>query len=182
MRKLLVVVDYQYDFVEGSLGFEAAKGLDSVIVEKIKQYRRDGHDVVFTLDTHEKDYLTSTEGKHLPIEHCIEGTEGHKIYGRTGENVEDSLCFFKPTFGSDKLFDYLRNSNYDSIELCGLVLGICVLSNTVIAKTALPQAEIIVDAAAAIGNDRAFDLKVLDVLKGIHVTVTNYDGLHSNYE
>lgn len=171
MNKLLVVVDFQVDFVTGSLGFINAKMLDAVIVEKIKEYRENNDDVVFTLDTHSNDYLKTAEGKLLPVEHCIKGTNGHMIYGETAKNVGDSLIFEKNTFGSDKLFAFLQNSKYDTVELCGLVLGICVLSNAVLAKTALPEATIIVDSSAAIGNDPSFDLKVLDVLKGIHINI-----------
>ncbi|MCL1829929.1 MAG: cysteine hydrolase family protein [Oscillospiraceae bacterium] len=171
MKKLLVVVDYQVDFVNGSLGFEQAKALDSIIVDKIKTYRQNNDDVVFTLDTHGEDYLSTVEGQKLPIAHCIKNTDGHLLYGETAGMVKDSLVFEKDTFGSDKLFDFLRNSNYESVELCGLVLGICVLSNAVLAKTALPQAEIYVDTTAAIGNDPVFDRKVLDVLGGIQVNI-----------
>jgi len=173
VKRLLVVVDYQNDFVDGSLGFEEAESLERVILDRIESYRRNKHDVIFTLDTHNNNYLETQEGKHLPIAHCVAGTYGHKLYGRVAEVVSDSLVFEKNTFGSDRLFDYLRNNRYDSVELCGLVLGICVLSNAVLAKTALPDAEIIIDTRAAIGNDRAFDLKVVDVLKGIHISIVN---------
>ena len=170
-KKLLIVVDYQNDFVNGSLGFSEAEKLDSVIVEKIKEYRKNNDDVVFTLDTHEDNYLETKEGQYLPIEHCIIGTKGHELYGKTAEQLEDSIVFTKNTFGSDKLFEFLRNSDYQAVELCGLVLGICVLSNAVLSKVALPEAEIVVDSSAAIGNDRKFDMKVLEILKGIHVKV-----------
>ena len=173
MKRLLVVVDYQLDFVDGSLGFEAAKDLDSSIVDRILEYRQNNDDVVFTLDTHGLDYLSTQEGRLLPIKHCIEATDGHRLYGQTSAYLDNSLVFTKNTFGSDKLFDYLRQNSYKSVELCGLVLGICVLSNAVLAKTALPEAEIIVDAALSIGNDKQFDLKVLEVMKGLQITVRN---------
>ena len=175
MKKLLIVVDYQNDFVDGSLGFSEATKIEDIIIEKIKEYRLNNDDVVFTLDTHNENYLMTNEGRNLPIEHCIKNTKGHKLFGLVGEYALDCLIFEKNTFGSDKLFDYLRNSDYMSVELCGLVLGICVLSNAVLAKTALPEAEIIVDAKAAIGNDPSYDLKVLDILMGIQVIVKNYD-------
>lgn len=176
MKRLLVVVDYQNDFVDGSLGFAGAEMLDSVITDKIKRYRADAQDVVFTQDTHYEDYLSTNEGIHLLVKHCICGTRGHEFYGETALNTGNSPVFEKNTFGSDKLFDYLREHRYDSVELCGLVLGICVLSNAILAKTALPEAEIIVDAAATAGNDRNFDLKVLGVLRGLQIEVLNFDG------
>ena len=81
MKKALIVVDYQNDFVNGALGFEGAEKLDDIICEKIQQYRKEGGHIIFTFDTHEANYLNTMEGKNLPVEHCIKGTEGHKLYG-----------------------------------------------------------------------------------------------------
>ena len=82
MKKLLVVVDYQNDFVSGSLGFPKAAQLEEAIIKKIEDYRAAGDDVVFTLDTHGPDYLSTQEGKNLPVEHCIKGTDGWQLYGK----------------------------------------------------------------------------------------------------
>ena len=83
MKRLLIVVDYQVDFVNGSLGFDGAELLDQKIAEKIQQYHMAGDDVVFTLDTHETDYLSTEEGKNLPAEPCIHGRKGWELFGET---------------------------------------------------------------------------------------------------
>lgn len=172
MKKCLIVVDYQVDFVTGSLGFEGAKNLDNIIAEKIDEYHKNGDTVIFTLDTHQPDYLTTFEGVHLPVEHCIENADGHDIYGTVAhKRLPQDLCFNKPTFGSAKLFDYLRNNHFDSIELCGVVSNICVISNAVLAKTAQPETEIIVDSRAVASNDDLLNESALSVMKSLHIHV-----------
>ena len=88
MKELLVVIDYQNDFVNGALGFEGAEKLDGPIVEKIREYCRRGADVIFTRDTHRENYLETQEGRRLPVVHCIEGSHGHKIFGETAKQVQ----------------------------------------------------------------------------------------------
>ena len=148
MRKCLIVVDYQNDFVTGSLGFAKAEQLDGRIADKIAKCRNEGWEIVFTFDTHEENYLQTNEGRNLPVEHCIKGTNGHKLYGRTAKMLKESdKCFYKPSFGSAELFEYLKAERFDKVELCGVVTNICVISNAVLAKTALPESEISVDSA-----------------------------------
>jgi nicotinamidase-related amidase len=172
MKKLLVVVDFQNDFVDGALGFAKAASLEGVILQKIRDSRIDGGDVVFTLDTHGEDYLDTLEGKYLPVKHCLKGSDGWRLYGKTQETVLDSdKIFYKPSFGSAELFDYLRENFYEEIELVGLVSNICVLSNAVLAKTAQPQTEVVIDRAAVASFDEALNEKCLDILKGIHVNI-----------
>lgn len=171
MKKLLVVVDFQNDFVDGALGFDGAEKLDIVIAQKVRAYKADGADVVVTYDTHGADYLDMQEGKKLPVPHCIEGTDGWQVFGETAAAVAGCPCFKKPTFGSAALFDYLRENAYDSVELCGLVSNICVISNAVLAKAALPEAEIIVDAAATDSFDKELNAAVLAVMAGLQITV-----------
>ncbi len=173
MKRLLIVVDYQVDFVNGSLGFDGAELLDQKIAEKIQQYRMAGDDVVFTLDTHETDYLSTEEGKNLPAEHCIHGSKGWELFGETKALLENSLSFEKPTFPSLKLAEWLSEKDYTDVELVGLVSNICVLSNAVMAKAALPNAHIVVDAACTASFDPALHEKALDVLQGLQVEVIN---------
>lgn len=173
MKKLLVVVDYQKDFVNGALGFDGAERLDAVIADKIRAYKSAGDDVVVTYDTHGADYLQTQEGKNLPIEHCIKGTGGWELFGETAVAAAGCPCFEKPTFGSAALFDYLRERDYAAIELCGLVSNICVISNAVLAKTALPEAEIVVDAKATASFDEGLNEAVLAVMRGLQITVNN---------
>ena len=172
MKKCLIVVDYQNDFVTGSLGFEQAVKLDEKIAEKIKKYRENGWEIIFTFDTHEQDYLKTNEGKHLPVVHCINGTKGHELYGKTAEmkRAEDR-CFYKPTFGSAELFEYLRAGKYNMVELCGVVTNICVISNAVLAKTALPNADISVDSKCVASNDDDLSRSALEVMSSLQITI-----------
>ena len=172
MRKCLITVDYQVDFVNGSLGFDGAEKLENVIAEKIEKYRAEGADIIFTLDTHQCDYLTTFEGRILPIEHCIEYTKGHELYGKIKSMVQpNDKVFKKCTYGSEALFDYLRKCDYKEIELCGLVSNICVISNAVLARTALPNARLTVDSNATASNDDGLNTAALNVMRGLGTTV-----------
>lgn len=172
MKKCLIVVDYQVDFVTGSLGFEKAVALEKPIADKISRYRAENADVIFTFDTHQSDYLSTNEGRNLPVVHCIEGTGGHDLYGTVADMKKaEDRCFNKPVFGSTQLFDYLRESDYDTIELCGVVSNICVISNAVLAKTALPEAEIIVDSACVASNDDSLNDSALKVMQSLQIKV-----------
>lgn len=174
MKKVLVVVDYQKDFVDGSLGFAKAVALETVIYDKVKQYRKNGDDVVFTMDTHAADYLETQEGKKLPVPHCIKNTAGWELSGRiAGLCDQTTPCFEKPAFGSMELAAYLAKNKYDRVELVGIVSNICVLSNAILAKAALPEAEIIVDAAGTASNDDVLHQKALDVMAGMQITIVN---------
>lgn len=174
MKKILLVIDFQKDFVDGSLGFEGADRLDSLILDKIQAYRNANLEVAFTFDTHPDNYLETQEGKSLPVEHCIENTDGWQLFGK----VKDSICekdkrFLKPTFGSSELLDYLKKEQFDEIEIVGLVTNICVIANAVIAKTALPEAKIIVDAQCVDSFDKELHEKALDVMESFQIKVIN---------
>ena len=134
MNKLLVVVDYQNDFVNGSLGFEGAELLDERIAAKVEAYRAEGADIMYTMDTHGSGYLEMQEGKKLPVVHCQNGTEGWKLYGKTGEACKGAMTISKHTFGSLDLAMLVlhKNYNYDVIEICGVVTNICVMANAVL--------------------------------------------------
>ena len=173
MKKLLIVVDFQNDFVDGSLGFEKAKELDSVIYNKIVEYKENNYDVLYTFDTHYEEYFDTLEGKKLPVKHCIFGTPGHDLYGSVASlyNKEEDVSFLKETFPSLDLANYLKEHPYDEVELCGLVSNICVLTNVVMVKAALPNAKIIVDRSATASFDEGLNNKTFDILNGIHVEV-----------
>lgn len=172
MKKCLIVVDYQIDFVSGSLGFEKAVLLDKKIADKIEKYHKNDDEVIFTFDTHKSDYLQTQEGKNLPIEHCIENTDGHKLYGKTATvQKNDDKCFYKPSFGSPQLFEYLKGREYESIELCGVVSNICVISNAILAKTAQPETEIIVDKECIASNDDMLNDCAIEVMKSLQIKV-----------
>lgn len=172
MKRCLIVVDYQVDFVTGTLGNEAAAALENAIAERIRLSRERGDDIIFTLDTHGPDYLSTREGRYLPVPHCIEGTPGHALYGKTAlERQEGDCVFCKETFGSTGLFDHLRTHPYDAIELCGVVTNICVISNAILAKTALPEADVAVHASLCASNDPALHQKALDVMASLQIDI-----------
>lgn len=171
MKRLLVVVDFQNDFVCGSLGFEKAKELEKVILEKINEYKND--DIIFTLDTHEDDYLNTIEGEHLPIKHCIKGTSGHEIYGKIKEISKNYPCIEKETFASKELLHFIENKpfTYESIEICGLVSDICVISNAIIAKAASPKSKILVDKKATSSANLQMQEMAFKVMQNLHIEV-----------
>ena len=184
MKRLLIVVDYQNDFVDGALGFEGAELLDERIAAKIDKYRENGDHIAFTYDTHHKNYLETLEGVNLPIPHCIEGTDGHELYGQVASRLHDSDdVFMKPTFGSTALFERLLKRQgvaegigaepFESIELVGLVSNMCVLSNAIIARTACPNVPIIVDASCTAAPDPEMNEKALDIMEGLQIKVVN---------
>lgn len=171
MKKLLIVVDYQNDFVDGALGFKGAELLEPKIAEKVKEYQKNGDDVIYTLDTHDDNYMNSMEGQKLPIPHCIKNTTGHKLFGSLEILLKDAKCFEKDTFGCSKLGDFLLDNKYDYIELVGLVSNICVFSNAVVCKTYLPNAQIVVLKDLTSSNDLSMQEKSFDVLRNLHIDV-----------
>lgn len=154
MNNYLIVVDMQNDFIDGSLGTEEAKKIVLAVINKIKYH--DGP-VIYTYDTHEGNYLDTQEGKKLPIEHCIMGTDGWALNPEIEELrlASKTLSFSKPTFGSKDLANHLYNENkinkIDSIELVGLCTDICVISNALLIKAYLPETPISVDSSCCAG-------------------------------
>lgn len=175
MKKLLIVVDYQKDFVDGALGFEAAKNIESYIADLIKQYRANGDEVMFTMDTHDDDYLKTEEGKYIPTKHCIRGTEGYKLYGKIARLSGGSLIFEKRAFPSSQLCFYLRGSGYTEVTLVGVVTNVCVLANAIMVKAALPYAHIIIDAKGCASNNPELEQKAFDICKDLLIEVKNSD-------
>ncbi len=172
MPKCLIVVDYQNDFVTGSLGYPAAAALEKNIAAKIAKYRESGDAIIFTLDTHGEDYSKTQEGRNLPVPHCIENTPGHALYGQVADMcLEGDKAFRKNTFGSGALYEYLKENRFDSIELVGVVSNICVISNAILAKTAQPETPIIVDSACTASNDADLHKAGLAVMAGLQIMV-----------
>lgn len=149
MKKLLIVIDMQNDFVCGSLGTKEAQAIVPKVCEKIKTYIAEGWDVIFTRDTHQENYLDTAEGKKLPVVHCIEGTQGWQIIDELQSFAKDVLD--KPSFGSLELASRVSEENYDKVELIGVCTDICVVSNALILKARLPECELVVDAFCCAG-------------------------------
>lgn len=174
VKKALIVVDYQKDFVSGSLGFPEAVKLDEKISAKIEAALCSGESVIFTLDTHYENYLGTQEGKNLPVVHCVKGSDGWQVYGKTGGYLSQATAVVeKDAFGSLKLGELLKKGQYNEVELVGLVSSICVISNAIIAKAALPEAQITVDTSCTGGADQELHNKALDVMEGLQIRVTN---------
>ncbi len=154
-RKYLIVVDMQKDFIDGSLGTAEAQAIVGKATERIWACRAAGYRVIATLDTHEENYLSTAEGKKLPVIHCVRYTEGWQMNPEIRKAVGDGIIVEKPTFGSIRLPEILRNETDPGddlrIELIGLCTDICVVSNALLLKAYFPGAEIAVNAGCCAG-------------------------------
>ena len=166
--KYLIVVDMQVDFISGSLGSKAAEEIVPDVVRKVKNF--DGK-VIFTRDTHLANYMKTQEGKNLPVEHCIKGTDGWQICDELKPYVETVID--KITFGSMELPDILKayGEKIESIELCGLCTDICVISNAMILKAAFPEVKIIVDGKCSAGVSRDSHNTALEAMKAVQIEI-----------
>lgn len=172
--KYLIVVDMQNDFITGSLGTKEAESILPKVVEKVKKF--DGT-VIYTKDTHGAEYLTTQEGKNLPVEHCIEGTWGWMLAEGLEKLSLGHKVFNKPTFGSVELAAYLveqaKSNEIEEIELCGLCTDICVISNAFVIKANLTEVPVSVDASCCAGVTPESHLNALAAMKMCQVTVRN---------
>ncbi|MCL2032145.1 MAG: cysteine hydrolase [Methanomassiliicoccaceae archaeon] len=169
MPRALVVVDYQTDFVTGSLGSPHAEAIEKNIVSKIEEYLCSGGKVFFTMDTHDQDYLRTDEGVHIPIEHCIKGTAGWRIHGKAAEYQGRGKTIEKGTFGSLGIVAPL--AGFDEIEVCGVATNICVIANAVILKTAYPDSRVIVDTKCVASYDEELHRKALDEMRSLSIDI-----------
>lgn len=165
--KTLIVVDVQNDFVTGSLGTPEAQAIIPNIKKKIVKYRENGNPIIFTQDTHYPDYLRTNEGKHLPVLHCIEGTNGWQIVDNLYDKKDEKIC--KRTFGC--LVWNPSISYSDEIEIIGLCTDICVISNALILKAMYPNIEITVDTSCCAGATPHGHKSAIEVMKTCQVNI-----------
>lgn len=172
MTKALVVVDMQNDFISGSLGSDDAKGIVSAVVHEISDLSYD--QILVTMDTHPENYMETHEGRYLPVEHCIKGSDGWKI----NDEIQSALdqreavrVLEKPTFGSENLAETMKEINPDEIVLVGLCTDICVISNALLLRAALPETEISVIADACAGVTREKHACALEVMRSCQINV-----------
>jgi nicotinamidase-related amidase len=169
MKRLLVVVDMQKDFIDGSLGTKEAQEIVPAVAKKIEEYQAAGDEVVFTFDTHQENYLNTQEGQKLPVVHCIKGTPGWELdqalQGYEGRHFE------KPTFGSKELCEWAAEGGFDAIELVGLCTDICVISNALLLKAYLPETPVKVDSACCAGVTPASHENALAAMKMCQIEV-----------
>lgn len=147
-KHLLVVVDMQNDFIGGVLGTKEAQDILPAVAGRIRKAVHDGDDIIYTRDTHEKNYLSTQEGKNLPVPHCVRGSFGWQIADGipvAGEIVD------KPAFGSDELARKVKEGGYDSAELVGVCTDICVISNALLIRSLCPETEVSVRAECCAG-------------------------------
>lgn len=149
-KNILVVVDMQKDFIDGALGTKEAVAIVDKVAGLVRSF--DG-EVVFTRDTHHENYLQTQEGKKLPVVHCIEGTDGWKLDKKLEAlRLDDRKVFDKPTFGSMELAAYLQTLKaLESVTLVGLCTDICVISNALLIKAALPEVAVSVVESCCAG-------------------------------
>lgn len=152
MRRILIVVDMQKDFIDGSLGTREAEAIVKGVTDKIKEYKKE--DVFATMDTHKDSYLESQEGKNLPVVHCIENTKGWELHPDIAKLIKVENIFKKPSFGSldlaNKMLEISKKGDIE-IELVGLCTDICVVSNALLIKAFLPEVKICVDPNCCAG-------------------------------
>lgn len=168
MEKILIVVDMQNDFVDGSLGTPEARDIVGAVVEKVKNH---SGPVIFTRDTHQPDYLDTQEGRNLPVEHCVRGTAGWQIIPGLQPWAADVVD--KPTFGSVDLARRLkaREDDIESIELIGLCTDICVVSNALLLKAFMPEKRISVDSRCCAGVTPEKHAAALETLRSCQIRV-----------
>ena len=173
--EILIVVDMQNDFVSGALGTPEAGEIVPYVVGRVVEGMNRGEEILFTRDTHEANYLSTQEGKKLPVPHCIRGTEGWEIIDQLREDTVDRTVIDKPTFGSaalgERLAELDREERIEKITLIGLCTDICVISNALLAKAFLPEAEIVVDAACCAGVTPESHRNALEAMKACQITV-----------
>lgn len=169
MKRLLVVVDMQKDFIDGSLGTVQAQAIVPDVRDKVVKCQAEGWDVAFTLDTHQENYLDTQEGKKLPISHCIADTDGWELCEELGDFK--GRYFEKNTFGSMDLAEWAAGKGYEEIQLVGLCTDICVISNALLLKAALPEARIRVDAKCCAGVTPESHKNALETMKMCQVEI-----------
>ncbi len=145
MKKTLIVVDMQNDFINMALGTQEAVAIVPKVKEKIQEYVKNGDEIIFTRDTHTENYLQTTEGKKLQVEHCIRGTKGWQI--ADGLYVEGCKIIDKPNFG----WSHWNEEHLEEVEIIGLCTDICVVSNALIIKATFPDANVKVDSNCCAG-------------------------------
>ena len=168
-RKLLIVVDMQNDFIDGALGTAEAAAIVPNVRAKTEEYRKNGDIILFTRDTHGEDYPETQEGRRLPVPHCIKGTHGWEI----SSLLDTSGCVIidKPSFGSAELMRRVSGLDIGSVELVGLCTDICVISNALLVKTALPEVTVLVDASCCAGVTPQSHLNALEAMKMCQIDI-----------
>lgn len=172
MKKTIIVVDMQNDFVTGSLGTKEACKTVPVIEKLLKENQE--NQIIFTQDTHHEDYLSTSEGKMLSVEHCMKGTKGWEIIPELKEWTHQAIMVEKPTFGSLKLPQLISQNQPEQIVLVGVCSDICVISNALILKAYFPETPIIVYENACAGVTPDKHQAAIETMKSCQIDVQTY--------
>lgn len=169
-RTFLVVVDMQNDFIDGPLGTPEAAAIVPRVIDRIGSFEGT---VVCTLDTHGDDYHETREGRMLPVPHCIRGTPGWSMPDpvEAALTARGALCFEKPTFGSVDLAEFLRESGAVSVGVIGLCTDICVVSNALMIRAFLPDADVWVDVSCCAGSTPEMHSSALETMRSCQVRI-----------
>ena len=175
MKKILIAVDLQNDFVSGALGTAEAEAIVPRAAEKI---RRHEGPVLVTMDTHGEDYLSTAEGKKLPVVHCVRGTPGWELDERIREALagKDAVILEKPTFGSTGLPEAVIRAAAGedfTLEIFGLCTDICVVSNALLLKAFFPETPVALDAAASAGVTPALHEAAVRTMRSCQIDIRN---------
>ncbi|MBE6737698.1 MAG: cysteine hydrolase [Ruminococcaceae bacterium] len=165
MKKTLIVIDMQNDFIDMALGTKEAVAIVPFVREKIEEYKKNGNEIIYTRDTHPENYLETPEGKKLPVPHCIKGTKGWEI--AEGLYAEGSKIIDKPTFG----YMGWSEENLEDVELVGLCTDICVVSNALIIKATFPEANVSVLSRCCAGVTPESHQAALETMKMCQIDV-----------
>lgn len=174
MRKILIVIDMQNDFINGALGTKEACTIVDSVKEKILSYPIE--DVIVTMDTHKKNYMDTQEGKYLPVPHCIKESKGWEIHPEIANIIQGAKIYEKPTFGSIKMANDLKTLNETEeieLELVGLCTDICVISNALLLKAVMPEVKISVDSTCCAGVMPKKHLAALEVMNSCQIQIIN---------
>lgn len=174
MRKLLIVIDMQNDFIDAALGTKEAVAIVDAVKEKIRSYPAEN--VIATMDTHAEDYLETQEGHNLPVVHCVKGTDGWQIRPEIADLLKGAKIYEKPTFGSTAMAADLRELSEKEeieLELVGLCTDICVVSNALLLKASMPEVKISVDAACCAGVTPEKHAAALETMRSCQIHVIN---------
>ena len=168
---LLIVVDMQNDFINGSLGTKEAQAIVPAVKARILEAMEDRWQVIFTKDTHSIDYLKTQEGKNLPIKHCLRGSDGWQLHPELQDLSIGSSVFEKGSFGSLELAEYVSSLNPDAIEVIGLCTDICVVSNVALLKAYCPEVPMSVRANCCAGVTPEAHEHALAAMKSLQVEI-----------
>ena len=173
MKRTLIVVDMQNDFIDMALGTKEAVSIVPAVKKKIAEYSARGDAIIFTSDTHFENYMETQEGTNLPVPHCIKDTDGWQIRAEL-DALRKTEAIDKLTFGSSALVDVLKNEkNIERITFVGLCTDICVISNAMVVKAFFPEVPLIVDAKGCAGVSPESHKRALEAMKVCQIKIIN---------